>query len=308
MKRTPIRTTSWYFAQHRVFFSRSIAIPFLEVHEINISLIGCGNKILRENRYACFCPQEVRTYRGHLFFEEVNTCAIFLSLSLHPTQATQATKALHRPQGSRCRLVACIRKVPTVHELLLKKEKLMARFMSVFQETRRGKAHHVQQSEYPLRWQRCRRSQGRRNGDTEEVLGGDPTCLSTPCIDYISGFFVPGSRVSSHVMVLLIHGQRFRSTSACSTEPKFLRLRLPQLYAESKAMGEKAVLEACSDSLLTVAIAPHQIYGPRCAEQHRNVETSHLGVVFIFPPTVALLSALALALASVLPFPKTAVS
>eukprot|EP00752_Nemacystus_decipiens_P007728 g6909.t1 len=36
-----------------------------------------------------------------------------------------------------------------------------------------------------------------------------------------------------------------------------------QLYAESKAMGETAVLEACSDSLLTVAIAPHQIYGPR---------------------------------------------
>ncbi|CAN0461368.1 unnamed protein product, partial [Scytosiphon promiscuus] len=36
-----------------------------------------------------------------------------------------------------------------------------------------------------------------------------------------------------------------------------------QLYAESKAMGEKAALDACSDSLLTVAIAPHQIYGPR---------------------------------------------
>ncbi|CAM9654196.1 unnamed protein product, partial [Laminaria digitata] len=36
-----------------------------------------------------------------------------------------------------------------------------------------------------------------------------------------------------------------------------------QLYAESKAMGEKAVLDACSDSLLTIAIAPHQIYGPR---------------------------------------------
>lgn len=43
-------------------------------------------------------------------------------------------------------------------------------------------------------------------------------------------------------------------------------IRLPQLYAESKAMGETAVLEACSDSLLTVAIAPHQIYGPRCVE------------------------------------------
>ncbi|CAM9163130.1 unnamed protein product [Discosporangium mesarthrocarpum] len=42
------------------------------------------------------------------------------------------------------------------------------------------------------------------------------------------------------------------------TPKKFL-----QMYAESKAMGEKAVLEASCDSLLTVAIAPHQIYGPR---------------------------------------------
>lgn len=41
-----------------------------------------------------------------------------------------------------------------------------------------------------------------------------------------------------------------------------------QLYAESKAMGEKAVLDACSDSLLTVAIAPHQIYGPRYVAQN----------------------------------------
>lgn len=31
-------------------------------------------------------------------------------------------------------------------------------------------------------------------------------------------------------------------------------------------MGETAVLKACSDSLLTVAIAPHQIYGPRYNE------------------------------------------
>lgn len=34
-------------------------------------------------------------------------------------------------------------------------------------------------------------------------------------------------------------------------------------YARTKAMGEKAVLDACSPDLLTVAVAPHQVYGPR---------------------------------------------
>lgn len=39
-----------------------------------------------------------------------------------------------------------------------------------------------------------------------------------------------------------------------------------QPYAETKAMGEKACLEACgknNDDLLTIAVAPHQVYGPR---------------------------------------------
>jgi nucleoside-diphosphate-sugar epimerase len=36
-----------------------------------------------------------------------------------------------------------------------------------------------------------------------------------------------------------------------------------QKYAETKAMGEKAVTDACCDTLMTVAIAPHQVYGPR---------------------------------------------
>mmetsp|Transcript_953 Transcript_953/g.1511 ORF Transcript_953/g.1511 Transcript_953/m.1511 type:complete len:364 (-) Transcript_953:428-1519(-) len=34
-------------------------------------------------------------------------------------------------------------------------------------------------------------------------------------------------------------------------------------YAETKAMGEVALREACCPELLTVAIAPHQVYGPR---------------------------------------------
>ncbi len=36
-------------------------------------------------------------------------------------------------------------------------------------------------------------------------------------------------------------------------------------YARTKAMGERAALSACDDELLTVAIAPHQVYGPRDA-------------------------------------------
>lgn len=39
-----------------------------------------------------------------------------------------------------------------------------------------------------------------------------------------------------------------------------------QPYASSKALGEKVVLEACGNSendLLTIAVAPHQVYGPR---------------------------------------------
>eukprot|EP00638_Chattonella_subsalsa_P000021 CAMPEP_0117742988 /NCGR_PEP_ID=MMETSP0947-20121206/5860_1 /TAXON_ID=44440 /ORGANISM="Chattonella subsalsa, Strain CCMP2191" /LENGTH=285 /DNA_ID=CAMNT_0005559589 /DNA_START=93 /DNA_END=947 /DNA_ORIENTATION=- len=34
-------------------------------------------------------------------------------------------------------------------------------------------------------------------------------------------------------------------------------------YAETKAMGERAITEACCDELMTTSIAPHQVYGPR---------------------------------------------
>lgn len=36
-----------------------------------------------------------------------------------------------------------------------------------------------------------------------------------------------------------------------------------EAYAESKAKGEQAIRDACCDSLLTIAVAPHQVYGPR---------------------------------------------
>eukprot|EP00122_Pirum_gemmata_P017287 Pgem_evm1s16181 len=35
-----------------------------------------------------------------------------------------------------------------------------------------------------------------------------------------------------------------------------------QIYAETKAQGELAIRAACCDELLTVCIAPHQVYGP----------------------------------------------
>ena len=44
------------------------------------------------------------------------------------------------------------------------------------------------------------------------------------------------------------------------------QMRIPQkfvaLYAETKAKGEIAVHKACCDELLTVSVAPHQVYGP----------------------------------------------
>eukprot|EP00123_Amoebidium_parasiticum_P015456 comp22981_c2_seq1/m.36564 comp22981_c2_seq1/g.36564 ORF comp22981_c2_seq1/g.36564 comp22981_c2_seq1/m.36564 type:complete len:355 (-) comp22981_c2_seq1:37-1101(-) len=36
-----------------------------------------------------------------------------------------------------------------------------------------------------------------------------------------------------------------------------------QAYAETKAMGEAAILQACCDDLMTISVAPHQVYGPR---------------------------------------------
>ena len=46
-----------------------------------------------------------------------------------------------------------------------------------------------------------------------------------------------------------------------------LRIRPPgaflEAYAETKAMGEMAMTQACCPELMTVADAPHQVYGPR---------------------------------------------
>ena len=56
-----------------------------------------------------------------------------------------------------------------------------------------------------------------------------------------------------------------------------------QAYAESKAKGEKYCLENCSDEFLTIAVAPHQVYGPRDNLFLPNfLEASGLGKLRIF--------------------------
>ena len=45
--------------------------------------------------------------------------------------------------------------------------------------------------------------------------------------------------------------------------PVLPQQRYLQTYAETKAMGEKALTDACCDELMTCAVAPHQVYGPR---------------------------------------------
>ena len=48
-----------------------------------------------------------------------------------------------------------------------------------------------------------------------------------------------------------------------SQMPTLPQRRYLQPYAETKAMGEKALTDACCDDLMTCAVAPHQVYGPR---------------------------------------------
>lgn len=54
-------------------------------------------------------------------------------------------------------------------------------------------------------------------------------------------------------------------------------------YAATKAAGEKFVLDACCDELLTVAVAPHQVYGPRDTLFMPNfIETAATGKLRVF--------------------------
>lgn len=67
-----------------------------------------------------------------------------------------------------------------------------------------------------------------------------------------------------------------------------------QPYAETKALGEKAVRDACGSKdgdLLTIAVAPHQVYGPRDGLFLPNLlETAGSGKLRIFGPGKNLIS------------------
>lgn len=45
--------------------------------------------------------------------------------------------------------------------------------------------------------------------------------------------------------------------------PKMPLKKYMQTYAETKAMAEIEITKACSNEFMTVAVAPHQVYGPR---------------------------------------------
>lgn len=61
-------------------------------------------------------------------------------------------------------------------------------------------------------------------------------------------------------------------------QPRYL-----QEYAATKATGEKLITDACCDELLTVAIAPHQVYGPRDTLFLPNMlETAATGKLRVF--------------------------
>jgi len=56
-----------------------------------------------------------------------------------------------------------------------------------------------------------------------------------------------------------------------------------QAYASSKAAGEKYLTDACCDELMTVAVAPHQVYGPRDNLFTPNVmEAAGTGMLRVF--------------------------
>uniref|UniRef100_A0A7S4VFT7 3-beta hydroxysteroid dehydrogenase/isomerase domain-containing protein n=1 Tax=Alexandrium monilatum TaxID=311494 RepID=A0A7S4VFT7_9DINO len=65
--------------------------------------------------------------------------------------------------------------------------------------------------------------------------------------------------------------------------PSLPQRRYLQEYAATKAVGEKFLTDACCDELLTIAIAPHQVYGPRDTLFLPNMlETAATGKLRVF--------------------------
>jgi len=67
--------------------------------------------------------------------------------------------------------------------------------------------------------------------------------------------------------------------------PSIPQKRYLQEYAATKAAGEKFLTDACCDELLTIAVAPHQVYGPRDTLFLPNMlETAATGKLRVFGP------------------------
>lgn len=107
------------------------------------------------------------------------------------------------------------------------------------------------------------------NACKKHKVGGVGCCAPSP------GFAIEAS--SPLLLTRLLQVPRIVMSSSPSTRfdgkdisglrESELKIQEPgkflQAYAETKAMGEVALCEACCDELMTVAIAPHQVYGPR---------------------------------------------
>ncbi|CAM9159661.1 unnamed protein product [Ascophyllum nodosum] len=126
-----------------------------------------------------------------------------------------------------------------------------------------------------------------QQGDLTKPEDVDKACKGADCVWHIAALVGPFHRREAYMAVNYqgtIHvleacrkhgvGKLIMSSSPSTRFDgndidglKEADLKIPdkflELYAETKAKAETVVLNACSDNLLTVAISPHQIYGPR---------------------------------------------
>jgi nucleoside-diphosphate-sugar epimerase len=94
--------------------------------------------------------------------------------------------------------------------------------------------------------------------------------LTTPTVNYLGTLHViEGCRKHGVRKIVMSSSPSTRFTGEDVnglTEAQMPKLPLDhyvQEYAKTKAMGEMALTSACTHQLLTVAVAPHQVYGPR---------------------------------------------
>ncbi|CAK0846686.1 unnamed protein product [Prorocentrum cordatum] len=105
-------------------------------------------------------------------------------------------------------------------------------------------------------------------------------------------FCVPEARGDEVGVLVVPVNYGFGPTSATDPDgateeemPSLPQATYVQEYAKTKAEAELLVREACSEGLLTIAVAPHQVYGPRDNLFLPNIlEVSGLGKLRVFGP------------------------